>query len=291
MESHNSVSDEKTLKVALFITLIFFFLEVSGGYIFNSLALLGDAGHTLGDLIGLFMVLYAIRLCERLPTKMRTFGFHRSEVMAALVNGVLLILISIWIFIEGAYRLFSPEPVGSAGMLIIALIGLAPDLYIISKLRGSKDVNIKTEYVHILTDAFTSVAVVAAAIVIMFTGFVIIDTLVAFLISLFILFSSVPILREVVRILMQGTPPDIDLDSLIKELKKVKYVKDVHNVHVWSLCSHINVLDCHVHTSSCDLSKLEKIKEQLRDKAKKFNIMQTTFEFETNSCFLPAKHK
>jgi cobalt-zinc-cadmium efflux system protein len=290
MELHEQ-SDENALKIAAFITLFFFIFEAAGGYYFNSLSLLGDAGHTLGDILSLLIALYAASVCERLPTKARTFGFHRTEVLAALVNGILLVLISIWIFVEGASRLSIPEPVGSIGMLVVAFIGLAPDLYVIKRLSRTKDVNIRTAYLHILTDAFSSVAVIVAAIAIWFTGLIAIDTLVAFAIALLILWSSIPLLREVVRILMQGAPPDVDVDKLMAELEKVKSVKNVHNVHVWSICSNVNVLDCHVYVGSCDWAEMEKIKNELRKRAEKFGIRHTTFEFEAEECLHPARHR
>jgi cobalt-zinc-cadmium efflux system protein len=291
VEPHSKINDENNLKTALFITLIFFFIEVAGGYYFNSLSLLGDAGHMLRDLAGLLIALYATRVCERLPTKTRTFGFHRTEVLAALVNGILLVLVSIWIFVEGAGRLSNPQPIQSEGMLVIAVIGLLANLYVAKRLGSGKDINMKAAYLHVLTDALSSVAVIVAAIIIWFTGFVVVDALMAFAIAVFILWSSIPVMREGVRIIMQGTPPDVDVDKLIAELEKVKSVKNVHNVHVWSICSNVNMLDCHVYTSCCDLAELEKIKRELRKKAERFGIRHTTFEFEAEVCLHPARHR
>jgi len=284
-------SDENSLKIAAFITLLFFFLEVAGGYYFNSLSLLGDAGHMLRDLASLFIALYAVRVCERLPTKTRTFGFHRTEVLAALANGILLLLVSIFIFVEGIGRISNPQPVGSAGMLAVAVVGLLANIYVALKLGNRKDINMRAAYLHVLTDALSSVAVICTAIIIWFTGVMVVDAIVAFLIALFILWSSVPLLREVLRILMQGAPPEVDVDKLIAELEKVKSVKNIHNVHVWSMCSNVNILDCHVYVKSCEWKEMEKIKNELRKRAEKFDIRHTTFEFEAEECSQPARHR
>ena len=278
---------EKPLKLAIFLTVLFFIAEVIGGFISGSLSLLGDAGHMLRDAIALIISLSAVKISNRLPSKRKTFGYHRVEILAAFLNGLFLIAVGLWILWEAYHRVNSPHPIKSAPMLIIALLGLGVNIYIAFKLHGSQDINIKSAFFHVMTDAAFSLAVIAAAILIQLTGKTIYDPILSSVISAVIIFSAIKIIKESVLILLEFAPIDIDFDEVIQEIQKVKGVQGVHHVHLWTLCSNINVIDAHIHTQVKLLKEIEKIKKEIKQRLEKYNIKHATLEFECEECVLP----
>ncbi|MBL7055982.1 cation transporter [Candidatus Woesearchaeota archaeon] len=275
---------EKSLKVAIILTSIFFIVEVIGGLISGSLSLLGDAGHMLRDVFALLISLSALKLAKNIPTKKKTFGYHKLETFAAFINGILLIVISGWIFWEAYQRFFEPRPIESATMFFVAIIGLLVNIYVAFKLHGSHDLNVKSAFMHVLTDALSSAAVVFASIWIFFTGQYVVDPMLSILIASFILFSGFSITKESIFILLGFVPKELDFDSVVKDVEKVKGVEGVHNIHLWSLCPNINVMDAHVHTLEPDMGKLEHIKNEIKENLEKYNIKHTTLEFECEEC-------
>jgi len=161
---------EKSLKIAIILTSIFFVVEIIGGLISGSLSLLGDAVHMFRDVFALLISLSAINLAKKLPSRTKTFGYHRVEIFASFLNGILLLVVSGWIFWEAYQRFFTPEPIESITMFVVALIGLLVNLYVASKLHGSHDLNVKSAFVHVLTDTLSSIAVIFASIWIFFTN-------------------------------------------------------------------------------------------------------------------------
>lgn len=277
---------EKKLKIAIFLTAFFMFLEIFGGYISSSLALLSDAGHMFRDVFALFVSLFAIKISKKIPTKTKTFGFHRIEIFAALINGLFLLLISVWIFYEAYSRLLNPKSIQSEEMFIVALIGLIINLYIATRLRehGHTDLNVKSAYMHVLGDTLSSLGVVIGAIWIFFTGQYFIDPVLSFLIGGIIVFTSISLVRDSLRILLEFTPKGIDIDDVIREMKSVNSVKDVHSIHLWSICSNVNVLDAHVYVDEDLVINTEKIIEKINERLEKFNIKHTTFQIECREC-------
>jgi cobalt-zinc-cadmium efflux system protein len=283
---------ERSLMLAIVLTLVFFVVEVIGGFMSGSLSLLGDAGHMFRDVFGLFISLSAIHVARRLPHKTRTFGYHRAEIFAAFFNGLLLIAVSAWIFWEAYHRFLEPQVIESKIMFIIAVIGLLVNVFVASRLHGSHDLNVKSAYLHVLTDTLSSVAVIGAAIWIYFTGQTIIDPGVSVAIALFILFSAIKVIIDSVYILLEFTPRHIDLDELIKEMKMHTGVEGVHSLHVWSLCSNIHVLDAHVYTTEKKMASVEVIKQKIKKNLQKYNIKHVTLEFECEECEVsrPIRH-
>jgi len=278
---------EKSLKLAIFLTILFFIAEVIGGFISGSLSLLGDAGHMLRDVIALIISLSAIKISNRLPSKRKTFGYHRVEIFAAFMNGLFLIAVGLWILWEAYNRVNSPQPIKSVPMLIVALLGLGVNIYIAFKLHGSQDINIKSAFFHVMTDAAFSLAVIAAAILIQLTGKTIFDPILSSVISAVIIFSAIKIIKESVLILLEFAPIDITFDEVIQEIQKVKGVQGVHHVHLWTLCSNINVIDAHIYTQVKLLNEIEKIKKEIKQRLEKYNIKHATLEFECEECVLP----
>ena len=282
---------EKTLKIAIVLTFIFFVIEVVGGLISGSLSLLSDAGHMLRDALALFISFSAISIAKKLPTPTKAFGYHRAEILAALANGLLLAAISVWIFFEAYSRFFEPKPVESATMFVIALAGLLINLYVGYKLHGSHDLNIRSAFMHVVTDAVSSVAVIFASIWIFFTNQAIIDPIVSAVLAFLILVSALMIISDSIHILLGFAPKNISFEDVINSIKKSKGVKDVHDVHLWTLCSNINVIDAHILTDRTKITQLEAIKRQIKKNLEKYNIKHTTLEFECEECSGSIKTK
>ena len=274
----------KSMKIALFITLIFFLVEVAGGLLSGSLALISDAGHMFSDVLSLVLSLGAMTLALQLPTKERTYGYHRGEIFAAFINSLLLIIVSAGILWEAYQRVLNPAPVQGGLMLIVACIGLAANVGIVFLLHGSHNLNVRSAFLHVVGDTISSVAVIAAALWITFTGQVIADPILSGIIAILIVISAARILRETIAILLQFTPQSVDFDAVVADMTTVKGVDGVHHVHLWSLCSDINVLDAHVYSCERDVEKIEQMKQEIKERLKKYQILHSTLEFECEEC-------
>jgi cobalt-zinc-cadmium efflux system protein len=278
-----------TLKLAALLTVIFFLLEAAGGFISGSLSLLGDAWHMLRDVLALLITLSAINVAERLPTKARTFGFHRLEILAALLNGILLVGIGVLMIVESVRRLRSPRPVEDTVMLAVAVAGLASNIYVAYRLHGSRDLNVRSAFLHVLTDAVSSLAVIAAALLIMLTGKTVFDPALGIVISLLVIVSAVSVIRESAAILLEFAPRGIDFDSVLRDMETVDGVESVHHVHLWALCSNINVVDAHIYTRETDMTRAEVMKAEIKRRLEKYDVRHATLEFECVECVLPDK--
>jgi len=274
----------KSMKIALFITLIFFLVEVAGGLLSGSLALISDAGHMFSDLLSLLLSLGAMTLALQLPTKERTYGYHRGEIFAAFINSLLLIGVSAGILWEAYQRVLNPAPVQGGLMLIVACIGLAANVGIVFLLHGSHNLNVRSAFLHVVGDTVSSVAVIAAAVWISFTGQVIADPILSGIIAILIVISATRLFRETIMILLQFTPQSVDFDAVVADMTTVKGVDGVHHVHLWSLCSDINVLDAHVYSCERDVEKIELMKQEIKERLKKYRILHSTLEFECEEC-------
>lgn len=275
---------EKYLKIAIALTSFYFLVEVFGGFYSGSLSLLGDAGHMLRDVFSLFITLGAIRIARRLPSKTKTFGYHRIEILAAFINGLFLIGISLWILWEAIRRFIEPSSVKSPIMFFTAFIGLIINIYVALKLHGSKDLNIKAAFLHVMTDTLASLAVIFASVWIFFTGQTIVDPILGGLIAVSISFSAFIVIWGALNILLEFTPKDIDFDNLVKYIEKIDGVEGIHNIHLWSLCSNLNVMEAHIFTNITDVGKIEHLKAEIKKELEKFNIKHSTLEFECNEC-------
>jgi len=275
---------ERSLRIAIILTSAIFVLELVGSWVSGSLSLFGDAGHMLRDVFALAVSLSAVMIAKRLPTKEKTFGYHRVEILAALLNGILLIVISAWIFWEAYMRFFSPAPIQSLTMLAVAAAGLAVNAAVAFSLHGSHDLNVRSAFFHVLTDMLSSVAVVFAAVWIMFTGQIIVDPVLGTAIAAIVLLSAVKIIRDSVHILLGFAPKDVDFNQVIKDMEGVEGVEGVNNVHFWTLSSGINILDAHVFTRQADMRKIEKMKNHIKARLEKYNIKHATLEFECEVC-------
>jgi cobalt-zinc-cadmium efflux system protein len=280
---------ERYLKTAIILTCVYFIVEVIGGLVSGSLSLLGDAGHMFRDVISLSITLSALKIAKKLPSKTKTFGYHRIEILAAFFNGFLLIVISGWIFREAFQRFQNPVPIESTVMFFTAFIGLIVNVYVAFILRGSQDINIKSAFLHVFTDALASFAVILASIWIFFTGRTIIDPILGGVIAIFVLFSAFTIIRDSLNILLEFTPKGVDLDEIVETIENIKGVVGIHNIHLWSLCSNLYVMDAHIFTNISTMGDVENIKAKIKKSLIKYNIKHSTLEFECKECIRKKK--
>jgi cobalt-zinc-cadmium efflux system protein len=276
---------EKDLKIAIYVTSIFLFVEIFGGYLFGSVSLISDAIHMIRDVFSLYISWFAINLAKKLPTNKMTFGYHRTEVFAAFINGLILIGACIVILYSSYLRIVNPNEVKSIGMLFVASLGFLANLYVFRKLKKYEDdINIKSAYLHVLTDAISSISIIIGAIIIFFTGFYLVDPLLSIGIILLVLISTIRTVKESINILMEGVAGNVNIDEIIEEMKKVEGVADVHDVHIWALCPNVNVLTAHIYTLHKNLSDIKDVTKMLNKRLRKFKIFHTTFQFECEKC-------
>lgn len=242
-----SGKNKRPLAIVLGLTTAYMLAEVIGGLVTNSLALLADAGHMLTDVGGLALALAAIKFAERPATPERTYGYYRVEILAALTNAVVLIGISLYILYEAYERFRNPPEVQSAGMLVIASIGLVINVAGVFILRaGSKEsLNMKGAYFEVLSDMLTSVGVIIAGIIMLTTGWYYADPLISAGIGLFIFPRTWALLKDAVGVLLEGTPSDVNIATLRETLSKLDGIAEIHDLHVWSLTSGVNALSVH----------------------------------------------
>lgn len=234
------------MKRAFFFTLVILIVEVIGGLISHSLALLSDAGHVLTDIAAIGLSWYAMNEARKPADEKMTFGYHRFGILAALINGVTLIVITLIILWEAFGRFAHPEPVSSTWMFISAGVGLLTNLYLGLGMRGEDNINVKSAVLHMLGDAAASAGVIVGGIIIALTGKYVIDPILSVLIALLIAFGAWRIVKQTVGILMEGTPQGIELGDVVRTIRGINGVQDVHDVHVWSITSGHNALSCHV---------------------------------------------
>ncbi len=274
-------ADRKALKIAAVLTAGFMLVEVAGGLITGSLALLADAGHMLSDSFSLVLALFAVSLAARPATSRRTFGFKRAEILAALVNGLLLALVSIWVVVEAIRRLGDPVEVLAGGMLTVAIIGLGVNLlaaWVLYRSSG-ESLNVKAALRHVLADLAGSVGVIVAAVVIMLTGWEAADPIISILISLLIVASAWSILRDSVDVLLEAVPRGLDAEKIGMAMASVPEVEQVHDLHVWEITSGFPSLSAHVlvgKDSDCHAARAE-IEAVLHDE---FQIDHVTLQVE-----------
>ena len=238
---HGAIGAGTKLKYGIIITCVILVLEVAGGIMSNSLALLSDAGHVLADGIALLLSWYGIRQAEKPPSSRMTFGYHRVGVIIAIVNAVSILAISGIILYEAYERFFQHPVINSSMMLAVAAVGLAANVFValwLHKEQG-ENINIRSAYWHAAGDALASVGVIIGAIVIMATGLYWVDAAVSVLISIIILVSAFGIFREGFRILLEGVPHDIDIPEVVNAIKSLPEIRDVHDIHVWSIASRL----------------------------------------------------
>ena len=272
----------KSLIWALVLTSTYLVAEVIGAIVTGSLALLADAAHMLTDVGGLALALLAIWFASRPATPSRTYGYLRTEVLAALANAVVLLLITVYILYEAYQRFFEPPEVLSAPVLVVAVVGLIVNLISMRLLAaGSEEsLNLKGAYFEVLADMLGSIGVIISALIIMFTGWTLADPIVGAAIGLFIIPRTWILLSQAVHILIEGTPAGMDLSKLDEGLRAIDGVTDVHDTHVWTITSGFDAMSCHlvVADGADTQAVLLAAREFLHES---FGIDHTTIQIET----------
>ncbi|GAA0996634.1 cation diffusion facilitator family transporter [Subtercola frigoramans] len=290
--SHASGSTNRTrLGIAIAIVSVVLLLEVGGAIVSGSLALLADAGHMLSDLFGLIIALIASIIALRPASERHTFGFQRAEVLAALLNGVILVGVAVYVAVEGVTRLLNPgtDHVQGGTMLVIAGIGLVANVAALLVLRGgdTKSYNMRGAYLEVLGDTLGSLAVIGAAIVILTTGFVAADALASLAIAAMIVPRAFVLIRDVVGVLIQSVPRETDVQQIRDHILRTPGVLEVHDVHVWAITSGEPVFSAHVVVDSSVFvdgttgAVLDQLSECLSEH---FDVKHSTFQLE------PAEH-
>ena len=282
---HTHGMARQTLRIAFLLTILILAAELIGGFLANSLALLSDAGHVVTDLFALGLAWFATVQAERPANAHKTFGYHRVGILAALANAITLILISVGICWEAIQRFQHPEPVQPFIMFFSAGVGIAINLFIGFGLRKEEhNINVRAAALHVFGDVGVSVGVIVAGAIILLTKWTPLDPILSIAISVLIVVSSWPILREAADILLESTPKGIVLPQLVADMKRVDGVKEVHDLHVWSITSGMSALSCHVLIDDLPPSGSSPILQTLKSMLhEQYSIDHTTIQFECSS--------
>jgi cobalt-zinc-cadmium efflux system protein len=275
------------LRWSVGVTVAFVALEVFAGIKAHSLALVSDAGHNFTDALALLLALIANYLGTKPANEFKTYGYQRAGVLSAFVNALTLVALSAWIFYESIERLRQPLAVNQNVMIAVAAVGLVMNGGIMLALRvaSRKDINIRAAFVHMLGDALGSIAIIAGAAAIAYTGWVRVDPLLSILIGVLIVWTAWDIIHESLNILLEGLPRGLRLNDVIGVMRGVEGVMDVHDLHIWSLGSSTHALSCHVLIEDVPPSASDTILRRLNGMlAERFHISHTTVQFEHCSC-------
>ncbi|MBI5561213.1 MAG: cation transporter [Deltaproteobacteria bacterium] len=274
MDSARNIDSElkNRFKFAAGLTGVVFLAELAGGYATNSLALISDAMHVFMDLLALCLSFFAIYVSALAPTGKRTYGLHRVEVFASFINGVTLVIVSLFIFYAAYSRFLNPPEVGSLGMLAIAAVGLVANIVVALWLRAfaRADLNVKSAFFHVIWDAVASAGVILAAVIIYFSKLYVFDPLLSAGIAVMVLYGSSRIVLDSSHILLEGVPKDIDLTRVVNDMTGIEGVEGVHSLHIWSICHNINALSAHldidVRSTGRSAEILKKVNEGLAER-------------------------
>ena len=285
--SRISSSSQRNLLIVLSITAVVMIAEIIGGLLANSLALLSDAGHMLTDILALGLSVVAMKFAQKPPTASKTFGFYRLEILAAFFNGLLLLFVSFYIFYKAYHRLLHPEEIKGLFMLVVATIGLFANGVGIVILRKSahKSLNVKSAFFHLVGDTVSSGGVIVGGLLILYTGWYLVDPIISILIGILILRGAYALVMESVDIFLEAAPKDVNVEKMLDDLHEIEGIKEIHHLHLWTITSGIYAMSAHVLIEDLLTSKsaqiLNEIEKLLRDK---YNIEHTTVQFESESC-------
>lgn len=284
---HTPQEISRKLKIGILLNAVIIVVQVIGGLRANSLGLLSDAGHNFTDLGALVLSWYAVSQGLKPATERRTFGYHRTGVFTALVNSLVLIGITVFIFREAYLRLLSPEPVSGGLTIVIAGVGFIANSVTALILHSSakENINVRSSFLHMLGDALVSLGVMLAGTIILFTGLYIVDPIISLIIGIVIAYGAWQIIDESVHILLEGTPHNVSIDEVLKTLLNIKGVKDVHDLHVWALGSNVNAMSCHILIKDMRISESAELLDQINATLlHDFAIGHTSIQFESTFC-------
>lgn len=286
--SHTHSANKKTLTISMVIITAYMVIEVIGGLITNSLALLADAGHMLSDAISLFIALMAFKFSSKLADYGKTYGYKRFEILAAVINGATLILISAYIIYEAIERFQNPSEIASGGMLIIAFIGLMVNALVAWIMMRGADVkdnlNMRGAYLHVISDMLGSVGAIIAALLIMFFGWGWADPLASVVVSVLVLRSGYLVTKSSVHVLMEGTPENVEVEKVTEKILKTDGINGIHDLHIWTITSGLNALTCHaVVDEKMSIGESEMMLRKIEHDLEHLNIHHVTIQLETSA--------
>ena len=289
MHAHDQKEiNSKNLLIVTVLNFLITAAEVVGGLLSNSLALLSDALHNLGDGIAVLIAYIAHKVSKRPSTDKKTFGYRRVQILAALLNGIILVVISVYLFYEAYHRFLDPEPIKGLIMFIVASIGLAANLVavLILKKDSRKNLNVKAAYLHLLGDTLSSVAVIFGGLLIYFYEIYWVDPLITVLIGAYILKETFQVLRETVDILMQSAPGSVDAGEVRKRLESFGEISTVHHIHLWMLDDQSIHYESHIDLNEdLALSQTEGLRKNIEKTLREeFGIHHITIQFEYKRC-------
>lgn len=281
--NHAHSNNKKALAISFVLISSFMIIEFIGGWLTNSLALLSDAGHMLSDSMALGLSLGAIILGGKKATESKTFGYKRYEILAALLNGIVLVVIAVFIFKEAIYRLYAPQVVIGKGMMIISSIGLIVNVIVAIVLHshGSthENLNVRSAYLHVIGDLLGSIGAIIAAILILAFGWYIADPIASMIVSVLVLYSGWGILKDSVNVLMEAKPSDVSYQRIKALLKEIEGVVDVHDLHVWMITNEFVSMTVHLNVEkNSDRDRI--VEEANRAINKAYGITHITIQTE-----------
>ncbi len=269
------------------ITVTFFILagEVVGGLLSNSLALLSDAGHNLTDILALSLSLIASIITHQPAGKTATYGYHRMGVLAAIINGGILVAVALYIFIEAYHRIISPPEIRTGLMLAIAVIGLIGNLLAAWFVKdGHRDLNMKSAWLHLVYDTISSAGVIIAGIIIYYTGWRLADPIASVFVGIFVIVGGVSVLGEALRIFLELTPHGFDIEQISKEIAELPDILGIHDVHIWTIAPGTTALTAHLWVHEQGLGSAGKIRERIEHKLAHIGISHTVLQMECAEC-------
>ncbi|PTJ91312.1 cation-efflux pump [Staphylococcus simulans] len=284
---HVHTDNKRVLAFSFIIIASFMVVELIGGFFANSLALLSDGVHMLSDAFSLGLALFAFKYAERHATMNMTFGYKRFEILAALFNGVLLLVISIGIMIEAIRRFAAPPEVLSTEMFIISVIGLVVNIVVAwIMLRGGDtehNINMRGAFLHVLGDLLGSLGAIVAAFLIWAFHFTIADPIASMLVSLLLLKSSYGLIKDSLNILMEGTPKDIDIDQVVETVRAETEIQNVHDCHIWTISNDLNAFSCHaVVSDTLSIKECEALLKRIEHQLNELNVHHMTIQLESD---------
>jgi len=283
---HNEVNKNNLIIVTI-LNFSITIAEVIGGIIAGSLSLVSDALHNLSDGVAIIISYLAIKISQKQNNERLTFGYKRAEILAALFNSVVLLSISIYLFKEAYLKIINPQPIDGLLMIIVAMIGLLANFFSVLLLKkdSQKSLNIKSAYIHLLSDTLSSVGVVIGGILIYFYKIYFVDPILTFLIGIYIIKECLEIISETVEILMQATPKNIDINKIKEGIESLNEVKNIHHVHIWQLNDSDIHFECHINLKeNLTVTKIIPIYEKIEKILKNHNINHLTIQIEYECC-------
>lgn len=280
--SHVITTLNRAFLIGITLNIAYVVAEAVAGLCCHSLGLLSDAGHNLSDVVSLVLALIAFKLSDSLATRKYTYGYKKSTILISLLNALILGVAVVYIIIESIQKLIHPQPVQGLTISIVAAIGVIVNgftAWLFMK-DQKKDLNVKGAYLHMLADTLVSVGVVVSGIVIHFTGWFIIDPLIGLVVAVVIIMASWELLRDSLRLALDGVPAHLEYDKVLDMMKSQSDVKDVHHLHIWAISTTQNALTAHILVD--DIAEMEHTKEQLKAKLSEMGISHATLEFETS---------